>query len=225
MRIMNHAVDHLKQKSTYVHFGKTLKYSLYVITHPLDGFWDLTHEKRGSMSAAHFLVVLTMLTRVWIMQYTSFQFVNVYWETINVFLECLTLLLPIAIWCIGNWGLTTLFDGKGTMKNIYMGTAYALTPYPLIQIPLIFLSNIITADEGAFYSVFSTISLIWAAFLIIAAMMQIHEYSLGKTLACIIASIGAMLVIIFLLLLFFSLVSDGVAYFVSLYDEFVFRLY
>ena len=225
MSMINRVKDKLKNRSTYEHFFKTLKYSLYVISHPLDGFWDLTHERRGSMPAAHFIVLLTMLTRVWAMQYTNFQFNLVYWETVNIFMEFAVVLLPLAIWCVGNWGLTTLFDGKGTMKKIYMGTAYALTPYPLIQIPLIFLSNVITSDEAAFYLVFSYISLIWAGLLIISAMMQIHEYSLGKTLACIVASIAAMLVIIFILMLFFSLVSDGIAYFISLYDEFVFRLY
>ena len=143
MSMINRVKDKLKNRSTYEHFFKTLKYSLYVISHPLDGFWDLTHERRGSMAAAHFIVLLTMLTRVWAMQYTNFQFNLVYWETVNIFMEFAVVLLPLAIWCVGNWGLTTLFDGKGTMKKIYMGTAYALTPYPLIQIPLIFLSNVI----------------------------------------------------------------------------------
>ena len=36
----------LKKKETYTHYLETLRYALYVITHPLDGFWDLTHEKR-----------------------------------------------------------------------------------------------------------------------------------------------------------------------------------
>lgn len=225
MSILGQTVGKLKQKSTYDHFFQTLKYSLYVISHPLDGTWDLTHENRGSIAAANFIVILTLFTRIWRLQFTSFQFIQVYWENVNIFLQFASVLLPLVIWCVGNWGLTTLFDGKGTMKKIYMGTAYALTPYPLIQIPLIFFSNVITVEEGAFYSVFSQFSIIWAALLIIAAMMQIHEYSLGKTIACIIASIAAMMVIVFILLLFFSLISDGVAYFVSLYEEFIFRLY
>lgn len=225
MSMMSRTVDKLKQKSTYQHFFKTLRYSLYVISHPLDGFWDLTHENRGSIAAANFIVILTLFTQIWRLQYTSFQFIQVYWENVNIFLQFASILLPLVIWCVGNWGLTTLFDGKGTMKKIYMGTAYALTPYPLIQIPLIFFSNIITYEEGTFYYVLSNVSLIWVVILIISAMMQIHEYSLGKTLACIVASIGAMMVIVFIMLLFFSLISDGIAYFVSLYDEFIFRLY
>ena len=215
----------LTAKSTYSHFFKTLRYSLYVISHPLDGFWDLTHEKRGSIAAANFIVLMTVLTNLWELQYTSFLFMQVYWENVKIYMIVASVLLPLLIWCVGNWGLTTLFDGKGTLKKIYMGTAYALTPYVIIKLPLIIFSNLVTADEGAFYVFLSSFVTIWVGFLLIAAMMQIHEYTLSKTLLFTVATIFAMLVIVFILLLFLSLISDGIAYFVSLYKELVFRLY
>lgn len=34
----------LKKKETYEHYLETLKFALYCITHPLDGFWDFTHR-------------------------------------------------------------------------------------------------------------------------------------------------------------------------------------
>ena len=52
--------------------GKTLKYSLYVIFHPFDGFWDLIHEKRGSMGAAHTIIILVVLTQIWTWTYSAF---------------------------------------------------------------------------------------------------------------------------------------------------------
>ncbi|MDE6607157.1 MAG: YIP1 family protein [Lachnospiraceae bacterium] len=214
----------LKKKETYIHYLETLKYALYVITHPLDGFWDLTHEKRGSIAAANTIVILTLITRVAKLQFTSFLFLQVYWEGINIFLYIASVLLPLALFCVGNWGLTTLFDGKGRMSQIYMGTAYALAPYPLIQIPMIILSNVVTKEEGAFYAFAGTLSVIWAAMLIISAMMQIHEYTLSKTLFFMVASLFAMLVIVFILLLFFSMISQGIAYFVSIAKEIMFRM-
>ena len=62
----------LTQKSTYVRFFDTLKYALYVIGHPADGFWDLIHAKRGSYSAANFIVILTLFTQIWRLRFTSF---------------------------------------------------------------------------------------------------------------------------------------------------------
>ncbi|MBQ1290580.1 MAG: YIP1 family protein [Lachnospiraceae bacterium] len=202
----------------------SLKFALYCITHPLDGFWDLTHEKRGTIAAANTILFLTILIRILKLRYTSFLFMKVYWEDLNIFLYIASILFPLALWVVGNWGLTTLFDGKGRLGQVYMATCYALTPYPLIQFPLMVFSHFVTVDEAAFYSMLSVFSLIWAAFLVVAAMGQIHEYSAGKNILFTIASLFAMLVMIFILMIFFSMISQGVAYFISLVKELLFRL-
>lgn len=214
----------LKRKESFHHYIATLKFSLYCMTHPLDGFWDLTHEKRGSMAAANTILILTLLARIMNLQFTGIIYQVVYWEGINIFLYLASVLFPLALWCVGNWALTTLFDGKGTLKQVYMATCYAITPYPLMQFPLIIFSNITTMDEKQFYTVLSGLALVWCGILIISAMMEIHEYKVSKTILCSIGTIFAMLVMVFLLLLFFSMISQGISYFVSLYREIMFRL-
>ena len=202
----------------------SLKFSLYCISHPLDGFWDLTHEKRGTYAAANTILFATLLMRVLKLRYTSFIFMTVYWEGLNIFLYIASVLFPFILWVVGNWALTTLFDGKGRMGQVYMATCYALTPYPLIQFPLMIFSNFVTVDEAEFYSVLSMLSLMYAAILIVVAMGQIHEYSAGKNLLFTVATLFAMLVMIFILMIFFSMISQGVAYFISLGKELLFRL-
>ena len=202
----------------------SLKFALYCITHPLDGFWDLTHEKRGTYAAANTILFLTLLIRILKLRFTSFIFIKVYWEDLNIFFYLASILFPLALWVVGNWGLTTLFDGKGKLGQVYMATCYALTPYPLIQFPLMVFSNFVTVDEAEFYSVVSALSLVWAALLVVAAMGQIHEYSAGKNLLFTVATLFAMLVMIFILMIFFSMISQGVAYFISLARELMFRM-
>lgn len=214
----------LLNKEIYINFFKTLRYSLYVILHPADGMWDLVHAKRGSYAAANFIVLLALFTHIWKIKFASFLFNDTNWETVNIFMEIATILLPLSIFCICNWAVTTLFDGKGKLGQVYMGTAYALTPYCLIQIPLIIASHFMTLEEGTFFHVFSNFSMIWSAVLIFMAMMMIHQYSFGKTLVFTLFTIFGMLVFIFIMLLFFSMISQGVAYFVSLAREIMFRL-
>lgn len=214
----------LKRKETYTRYFKSLKFAFYCLTHPLDGFWDLTHERRGSMAVANTILIATLLTRIATLRYTSFLFMKVYWQDINIFLYLASIVVPLAMWCIGNWSLTTLFDGKGRLDQVYMATCYAFLPYPLINIPLILLSNVVTMDEGSFYTILTAFAIGWAAVWIILAMMQIHEYSLTKTILFTVASLFAMLVIIFILLLFFSMISQAIAYFVSIVKEILFRV-
>lgn len=214
----------LKKKETYTRYFKNFKFAFYCLTHPMDGFWDLTHEKRGSMAVANSILILTLLARICRLQFTSFIFNKVYWPEVNIFLYLASVLFPLALWCVGNWAWTTLFDGKARLPQIYMATCYCLLPYPLFQFPLIILSNVVTVDEGEFYGVLSTLSLVLCALLILVAMSQIHEYSMSKTLLFTVASIFGMLVIVFILLLFFSMISQGIAYFVSIVREILFRM-
>ena len=212
-------------KEGWAAYRKSLRYSLHCIVRPFDGFWDLTHEKRGSMAAANTLVVLVLFTNLVRLAGTSFVFSPVNWNEVNILMEIMSFLLPFVVYCVANWCLTTLFEGKGTLKDIYIGTAYAMTPYILIQLPLVVLSNFVTEEEGAFYTYFCYFSFIWCAFLIIASVMMIHDFLVGKAFLALIFTIVGMLVIVFLLLLFFSLISDGFAYFYSLYKEIIFRFY
>ena len=202
----------------------SLKFALYCMSHPLDGFWDLTHEKRGTYAAANTILILTLMVRIMRLRYTSFLFVQVYWEDLNIFLYLASILFPLALWVVGNWALTTLFDGKGRLGQVYMATCYGLAPYPLFGFPMMIFSNFVTVEEGAFYSVLSVFSLIYAAILVVVAMGQIHEYSASKNILFTVATLFAMLVMIFILMLFFSMISQGVAYFISLGKEMLFRM-
>ena len=214
-----------KRKAWWKRYRASLRYSLYVITHPFDGFWDLIHEKRGTIAAANTFLFLFLLTRVLKLILTSFQFISAPIQHLNIFEEAGSLLLPFLILCLANWAMTTLFDGKGRFKDIYMAMCYALVPYTLLQLPMTIISNGLTFDEGSFYSVIMSVAVIWCVFLVFVGLMEVHDYGPGKTFIFLIVTVVGALIIIFLVLVFFSLLSDALAYFISLYREIVYRLY
>jgi len=217
-------MKYLTDKTWWQHVGKTLKYSLYVCTHPLDGFWDLTHEKRGSIAAANIIIALAVIVEVLRLTLTNFQFVTINMEYFNSVIVALRILLPVGLWTVANWSLTTLMDGKGRMFEIYMSICYALTPYVIINVIMIILSQFITFEEGAIYWVLSGFAALWTGLLILSAMMMVHDYSLLKTLFSSFLTVIGMGVMVFIFVIFFSLISDAFAYFVSLYKEIMFRL-
>ena len=108
------------QKDDVKRYFDSLKFSLYCMTHPFDGYWDLTHEKRGTMAAANTILFLTIAVRILSLRFTSFIFMQVYWEDLNIFLYIAAIVFPLALWVIGNWGLTTLFDGKGRQRWLFI---------------------------------------------------------------------------------------------------------
>lgn len=213
------------RKEKWNRYVASMKYAKYVLFHPFDGFWDLVHEKRGSIAAATTYLVLFLITRIVQLMFTNFQFINAPLQYINVFEQSASLLLPFLILCLANWSLTTLFDGKGRFSDIYMAMCYALVPYTLIQLPLVLVSNIISVEEAAFYTVLMGFSSVWCLGLVFIGLMQVHDYTPGKTMIFLVATVLGALIIIFLLLVFFSLLGDAASYFISLYREIAFRLY
>jgi hypothetical protein len=221
---MNHVLRLNPGSSWFSRFGKTLGYALYVIFHPFDGFWDLAREKRGSLAAAHVITFLLILIEIMRLTLTNFQFVSVYKAGLNVVTVILRILLPMFLWTTANWSLTTLMDGKGKAAEIYMATAYAFTPHVIINAALIIYSQFITFQEGALYYFFAVFSIVWSILLVLVAMMMIHEYSAAKAIFSSLLTIVAMGVMMFVFLIFFTLISDAIAFFVSLFKEIFYRV-
>jgi hypothetical protein len=216
-------MKYLPDKTWWLRLGSTLRFSLHTAVHPFDGFWDLTHEKRGSLAAANVIIALAVLVDVLRLTLTSFQFVTVNMEYFNAVIVMLRIILPVFLWVVANWSLTTLMDGKGRMPDIYMAVAYALAPSVIINAVMIVLSQIITFDEGAVYWVLAGFTVLWTAILILAGMMMVHDYSMTKTVLSSLLTIVGMGVMVFIFVVFFSLISDAAAYFISLYKEILFR--
>jgi hypothetical protein len=203
---------------------RSLAYSFHLIFHPFDGFWDLKHEKRGSLKAANVILVLLMITYILRRQFTGFLFNLNDLTKLNIYVEILSVLVPFGLWCVANWCLTTLMDGEGSMKDIWITTAYALVPIILINLPLILLSNVITIEEEAFYKFFAILSLVWSGGLLLFGTMTVHQYSFTKTVITCIAILVGMGVMIFIALLFLHLIQVILSFAVSIYREITFRM-
>lgn len=202
---------------------QTIAYGWHVIFHPFDGFWDLKRENRGSLGAALTFIILTIMTCIIQKQNTAFLFNTNRLDQINAMVDIVTIVLIYVLWCVANWCLTSLMDGKGRMKDIAIATAYAFLPFILIQLPLVAMSYFITTDEGTFYYIFSTISYLWTAALLFFGTMITHQYTIKKTIATVICTLVGMGIILFIGLLFFSVIQQMVNFALTIYKEIRFR--
>src|SRR5690606_36728320 len=124
-------------KDRMLRYWYSLKYSLHVIVHPFDGSYELKYRNRGSLPAAFTILFLVAVTYTLMRQYTGFLFNTNDPSQLNILVELASVLLPFALWVGVNWAFTTLMEGKGTLRNIIIASAYALVPLLLINLPLI----------------------------------------------------------------------------------------
>lgn len=202
---------------------KSMAYGFHVITHPFDGFWDLKREKRGTLAAAVTFAVLTVLMLVVRKQGTAFLFNMNRLEDVDMMVDIVTVGMLFILWCVANWCLTSLMDGEGKMQDIAIFTGYSLLPMLIIQFPLVVVSHMITAEEGTFYYVFTVISYLWTIALLVLGMMITHQYSMKKTLVTTVLTLVGMAIILFIALLFFSVIQQFLTFIVTAYKEIRFR--
>ncbi|HBA50663.1 MAG TPA: YIP1 family protein [Lachnospiraceae bacterium] len=202
---------------------KSMAYGFHVITHPFDGFWDLKREKRGTLAAAVTFAVLTVLMLVVRKQGTAFLFNLNRLEDVDMMVDIVTVGMLFILWCVANWCLTSLMDGEGKMQDIAIFTGYSLLPLLIIQFPLVVVSHMITAEEGTFYYVFTVISYLWTIALLLVGMMITHQYSMKKTLVTTVLTLVGMAIILFIALLFFSVIQQFLTFIVTAYKEIRFR--
>ncbi len=214
-----------KNKETSLKVGQKtyweeLIFAFHLVFHPFDGFWDLKHEKRGSVRAATTILALTIAAFTYNTIGKGYLFDTSNGKnTQNAIMAILSVLLPVFLFAISNWCLTTLFDGEGSFKDIYIAVCYSLAPLPLFLIISTILTYVMTESEGGIINLLVAVGLIWTIILLFFGVLVTHDYSIGKNILTILGTILAMAIIIFVVVLFASLVIKMITFVMSLITE------
>jgi hypothetical protein len=208
------------KKKTFV---EELAYGFHVIVHPFDGFWDLKHEKRGSVRASIVFIVAAILTFFY-QAVGQGYLLNPQGNYSTIWAQVLGVLVPLLLFVVANWCLTTLFEGEGSFRDIFIAIGYSVLPIPLTMIPTTIASNFVLASETDILTLITTLGFIWAALLIFFGMMVTHDYSILKNLVTTLGTILGMALIMFLGVLFTSLVVDMVSFVTDIASEITYRL-
>ncbi len=217
---VNKEVSTTTGKRTYV---QELLFVFHLIVHPFDGFWDLKHEKRGSVRAGSTILAVAIL--VFYYQSVGAGYVSNPQGNYLSFFEALTsLCVPLALFMIANWCLTTLFDGEGNFKDIYIACTYSLMPLILTIVPATLASNFVVESELKTVSLITGIGFVWLGILLFFGMMVTHDYSIGKNVVITISTIVGMICIMFIAILFTTLLGKLVSFVTNIVTELRYRM-
>ena len=182
----------------------------------------LKKEKRGSVRASIIFLIITVVA-FYYQGIGQGYYYKPQGSTATIVSQAATVLIPFFLWVLSNWCFTTLFDGEGSFKDIFVATSYALFPVPILVIISTALTNILVGTESQITTMIVTIAYIWMALLIIVGMQVTHDYSTGKNILTIIATLVGMIFIMFLAVLFVSLISKMVSLVSTISSELSYR--
>ena len=190
-----------------------VKHSVF---HPFEGFEDLRWKKGGSVLYASIVILLWFVAKILhdVTNTKMFSIVPYIVQTIAVFL----------VFVIGNWSICTLLDGEGTIKKIYIYSAYSMIPYVAGLYIRTLLSHVLIQDEVIFITCVTVISTAWSVLLMFNAIKAVHQYSISKTILALLLTFVAMLIILILLVLLVALFQQVYVFVSSVYTEITYRV-
>ena len=205
-------------------FSHKLLYAFRCLTHPFDGFYEMKRSKRGTVSAATTILLATAATLLIDAYFSGYLFVDGEKGDVNIIVVSLGIILPVLVWTLANWCVSSLLYGNGSFKDIYMVACYSLLPIILIVIPTTLISNVLTIEEGAILSFIEGLAYTWAILLIFLGTLTAHSYGLGKNIIATILSLLGMVIIVFMILLVFVLTTKVYTFFETLVTEISYRV-
>lgn len=201
-----------------------LRYLKHCVFHPFDGFYEAKNRGKGSLLIATVLICAYCVLRCVEVQYTGFV-MNFYMisrmNSVTIFISALSVML---LFVLSNWTVTTLLEGKGKLKHIYLVLCYSLTPMILMDAIVIVASNFVIEEEVILLSALKVLGVIWFCFMMVAGLCTIHEYGLAKNLLTLLATVVAAIIILFLGVLFVSLIEQMVQFATTIIKEWTRRI-
>ena len=202
---------------------KAVRSILRVLHSPTDEFEEVKYRKTWYLPAAGAILIVWFLAAIADRQLTGFAFNRNNLRELNILFLFASTVLLFCLYAAVNWAVTTLLDGKGTLREIFCASAYALLPYVACTLLAVVFSRALILEESAFLTIIRAVGLLWSGWLLLAGLKVVHEYSLKKTVLSLILTVLGMLFVLVLGVLFFSLLPQLWSFVLSIYNELLYR--
>ncbi len=197
----------------------TLRMIHQVVVHPYEFYHDIQGKQRIGWYQGLLIVLLTFAAKMFSILITGYSFQSRLSHEISMFHEFVWLIVPWLTWCISNWGVSTILDGEGKFKEIFVGSAFALVPYMLFVIPVTLLTLVLSLDEASTYNMLSKVLILWVAWLILMKVKILHDFEFKKVIFITLLSVIGIAIIWFVGILLFGISNQFVSFFVDLLKE------
>lgn len=208
-----------KAKEVYAGGRPKSKYPFYCMFHPMNGYDDLKAENSGSFWRANCILVALFVVSVLAHQLTGYAYNMNRVEQLNIWVTLCSTVGVFVAFVVCNWAVTTIMEGKGKLKEIWVFMAYAMLPYVLFSAAMIVCSNLLTIDEGAFYSAVQWVGYLWTALCMVIALREVHMYNLKKTFGTILLTLAGLVIVVVLVAIVYSVFSQLIGFITTLWSE------
>ena len=183
---------HRKTSSEIPGSGASCIFSM--LRHPIDTLYYLNRGECGSVLSATAVYCVGFAVFSADTMLRSFIFSFSRFENMSPFILPLIYFGVIGLFVLGNYMVSSISDGMGTIKKVYISTAYSLSPYICITPFIVALSYVFTLNEAFLIAFPWTVTLIWLFVSVFISVSETHGYSFKSTVKNMLLTVFFMIV-------------------------------
>lgn len=204
-------------------FRTDLNFVFYMMKHPIDGFYYIKRGYRGGFLSASVIYILIFIVFIADRLFRGFVFNETDLTKTPIISIVISFILPLFLWVIMSYMISSINDGEGTLKKIYISTAYALSPYLIISPIVTAISHVLTLNEAFIVDFGWNIAVIWSAVLLFISVREIQNYKFTTTIKNIILTFLLIILAIVTCLLLYLMFKQMIVFFEGLWKELAYR--
>jgi hypothetical protein len=186
---------------------------------PSDAVYKVKIKEGPGLVAATLLYLWYILLQILNPLITSYLFNGQNLYNTNAFQIVLFSTAPLFLWIIANYFVATVSDGEGKLRDLYIGTIYAMTPYLLMALPTMIISTWLTYNEEFVYWLLQVVMYGWSALLLFRNYAEMHDYSFWKTIKNLLLTACAFAAFVLAAYVIYMMASQLYGYLAQVFRE------
>ena len=169
--------------------------------HPMDCYYEVSKSREGSVPAASIMIVLLFIAFMLYQTQKGFvyQMQDVQDMDIGFIVFGFWALLALFIFC--NYLVTSIYDGNGSLKKIFLVVAYGSLPLTVSLLAVTLISYGLAYNEAFLLTIIMIVGIVWSLVTVFIGLQTIHEYSFKETVMSIILTLMFMLIVAVVLII------------------------
>lgn len=164
--------------------------------HPIDTVHDVKRYQKSSKKTATIIYVLFVVVMILSRYLESFIFSTVNFERFNVLKDAMILFGIVFLFVISNYLISSLQNGEGWLKDVYIATSYTLAPIIVFMPFITLMSHALTLNEMFIYQAANYITYGWVLLNLIIMIKEVHNYTIPQLIGNILLTIFTMIIIV-----------------------------
>jgi hypothetical protein len=200
-----------------------MKYCLYSIRRPVYAFDGIKWADKGSVHAGFIIIGLFFLISVLTAQLTGFIFNYQNPDKFSMLSVLAVTAGGFGVVFAAHYAASSVLPSEATVRQAFITMAYSLLPYILCQVVYIIASNFVSLEMGVFLNLIRIVGISWSGLVLILGMYQTHRLSFGLILANLALTALGTIIVVFFMVLLYSLFQQLYMFFYTIFSEIMFR--